>query len=63
MNDISIHITLGDGRSFGINDKDELVVFRTKKGIFTDYIVLGKCTKPKIEELKGYLDQLSIHAK
>lgn len=63
MNDLTIYITLGNQKYLGINDKDELVLFSTKDGIIIDYVVLGRNTRTRVEELKGYLDSLAIHAK
>lgn len=62
MNDLTIHISLGNQTYIGINESDELVIFTTKLSVIRDYVILGKLSKAKIEELKGYLDQLSIHA-
>lgn len=63
MNDLTIHISLGNGAYIGINENNELVIFTTKLGVIRDYVILGKLSKAKIKEIKGYLDQLSIHAK
>lgn len=63
MNDITIYISLGDHKFLGINSNDHLVLFSTKNNIMVDYVNLGKLTKGRIEELKGYFDQLAIHAK
>lgn len=61
-NDLTIYITLGNKTYLGINESDELVLFTTKQNVINNYMPLGKVTKARIEELKGYLDQLSIHA-
>lgn len=63
MNDLTIYITLGNDTHIGINENDELVLFTTKQNIIRDYVPLGEITNARIEELKGYLDRLSIHAK
>ena len=62
-NDLTIYISLGNQTYVGINESDELVIFTTKLGVIRDYAILGKLSKAKIEEIKGYLDRLSIHAK
>lgn len=62
MNDLTIYITLGNQSFLGINEHDELVLFTTKEGVIRDYVSLGKFTKARAEEIKGYIDQLSIHA-
>lgn len=61
MNDLTIYITLGEQKYLGINENDELVLFTTKEGVIRDYVSLGKFTKARAEEIKGYIDQLSIH--
>ena len=63
MNDLTIYITIGNKTYLGINESDELVLFTTKQNVINNYMPLGKVTKARIEELKGYLDELSIHAK
>lgn len=62
MNDLTIYITLGEEKYLGINENDELVLFSTKQGVINEYLPLGKFTKARAEEIKGYIDQLSIHA-
>ena len=61
-NDLTIYITIGSETYLAINESDELVLFTTKQNMINNYMPLGKVTKARIEELKGYLDQLSIHA-
>lgn len=61
-NDLTIYITIGSKTYLAINESDELVLFTTKQNVINNYMPLGKVTKARIEELKGYLDQLSIHA-
>ena len=61
-NDLTIYITIGSETYLTINESDELVLFTTKQNVINNYMPLGKVTKARIEELKGYLDQLSIHA-
>ena len=62
-NDLTIYISLGNQTYVGINESDELVIFTTKLGVIRDYVILGKLSKAKIEEIKDYFDRLSIHAK
>lgn len=62
MNDLTIYISLGNQTYVGINKSNELTVFTTKLSVIRDYVVLGKLSKAKIKEIKGYLDELSIHA-
>lgn len=62
MNDLTIYITLGNKTYLGINKKDELVLFTTKDNVIQDYVPMGKFTKARAEEIKGYIEQLSIHA-
>ena len=62
-NDLTIYISLGNQTYVGVNESDELVIFTTKLGVIRDYVILGKLSKAKIEEIKDYFDRLSIHAK
>lgn len=61
--DLSIYISLGDGAVIGLDDNNNLIVVRTKKGIVTDRINLGPFTPKRAKELSEYLGRLSIHTK
>ena len=62
MNDLTVYISLGSQTYLGINEKNELVLFTTKDNVIQDYVSMGKFTKARAEEIKGYIEQLSIHA-
>ena len=61
MNDLTIYITLGNKTYLGINENSQLVLFTTKNNVIQDYVPMGKFTKERAEEIKGYIEQLSIH--
>lgn len=61
MNEIKIHITLGNQKHLGIDKYGNLICFALKDGVVTDYINLGPFTQQRYEELKGYFERLSIH--
>ncbi len=53
----SVAITLGGGASLSITQDDDLIV----EDAFVRFS-LGRATKKRFEELKGYLDRMAIHA-
>jgi hypothetical protein len=58
-----IYITLGNNASFGIDEKDHLVVTQDLPGSVPQVVVdLGLATQRRIEQLQDYLGQLYIHA-
>jgi hypothetical protein len=58
-----IFITLGKGVELGIDNQDNLFVCqRNAIGRMVNCVELGKATKKRIKDLRGYLDQLKVCA-
>jgi hypothetical protein len=57
-----VYITLGNGKDIGIDGYGELRIVNRNAPKGSQVTSLGMATKQRIEDLKGYLDRLSIHA-
>jgi hypothetical protein len=60
--DITVAITLGGNADFAITRANDLVVTQEYSPGLKIRANLGRCTKQRIEQLKSYLDRLSVHA-
>lgn len=61
-NDITVAITCGGGADFAITRSNHLIAVQEYSPGLNCKVQLGRLTKKRIEELKGYLDRLAIHA-
>lgn len=59
--EVSVAITVGNNASFALSRvEDHLLIKQEPEWGMELTIDLGKCTKARINELKGYLDRLAI---
>jgi hypothetical protein len=57
-----VYMTIGNGVELGMDQYDHLFVRTQTDRDRWDHVDLGKATKKRFEQLKEYLDRLSIHA-
>ena len=60
MNNISVYVTIGNQKAFGITDSDDLVILDIKEQKVV--VNLGVFTKARAKELQEHLERISIHA-
>lgn len=60
--DVSVGITCGGGADFALTRGNDLVAIQEYSPGLKCRVNFGRMTKKRIEELKGYLDRLAVHA-